>query len=190
MPPAERNDLLKNIDRWVIAAALRLAAERKGGCLFVRLSADSATDPTLVTWLDAQVKAAQVDPRSICIQISEDVALRYLQEIRRLSSALHERQLRIAIEHFGVTEGSVSLLDKIAADFVKIDGSLLQGLKESPASQDRIGRLVGVAHGHQVSTIAERVEDANTMAVLWQLGVHYVQGFFLQQPEDVVLVGT
>lgn len=187
MPPAERNDLLKNIDRWVIAAALHQAAERNRGCLFVRLSSASAIDPTLVTWLDAQIKASKVDPRTVCIQIAEDVALRYLQEIRRLATALHERQLRIAIEHFGVKEGAVTLLDKVRAQFVKIDGSLLQGLKESPAAQERVGRLVAAAHERQVSTIAERVEDANTMAVLWQLGVHYVQGFFLQQPEEVIL---
>jgi EAL domain-containing protein (putative c-di-GMP-specific phosphodiesterase class I) len=187
LPPAERNDLLKNIDRWIIAAAFHQAAERQRGCLFIRLSNASAIDPTLVTWLDAQIKSTQVDPPSICIQVAEDVVLRHLQEIRRLAESLRERGMRFAIEHFGLADGAAALLDKIPADFVKIDGSLLQGLKENRNAQERIDGLVTAAHERNISTIAERVEDANTMAVLWQLGIHYVQGFFLQQPEDVVL---
>ena len=50
-----------------------------------------------------------------------------------------------------------------------------------------MAQLVKAAESHRAPTIAERVEDANTMAVLWQLGVHYVQGFFLPQPEEVAL---
>ncbi len=187
MPPAERNDLLKNIDRWVIGAALQLAAQRKEGRLFIRLSIASLSDPTLLSWLDAQIRTAQVDPDLLCIQIPEDVALERLQQVRRLSEALRERGLHLAIVNYGVSEGSVALLDTVRADYVKIDGSLLQGLSTNHDTQSRIGNLVAAAHEHQIPAIAERIEDANTMAVLWQLGVDYVQGFFLQQPEEVVL---
>jgi EAL domain-containing protein (putative c-di-GMP-specific phosphodiesterase class I) len=41
-----------------------------------------------------------------------------------------------------------------------------------------------------MTTIAERVEDANTMAVLWQIGVEYVQGYFVGNPEEVVIQGS
>ncbi|MEN9705738.1 MAG: hypothetical protein RLZZ393_1617 [Pseudomonadota bacterium] len=187
LPPAERNDLLKNIDRWVLSAALRQAANRGTGCLFVRLSGDSVVDATLLPWLDAQIQAIQVDPATLCIQITEEVALRHLQEVRRLATALRERRLRVALEHLGVAEGAASLLDQVPADFAKIDGSLMQGLKENRAAQDRIAELAAAAQERNIPTIAERVEDANTMAILWQLGIHHVQGFFLQQPEDVVL---
>jgi EAL domain-containing protein (putative c-di-GMP-specific phosphodiesterase class I) len=40
-----------------------------------------------------------------------------------------------------------------------------------------------------VETIAERVEDANTMAVLWQLGIEFIQGYFVTTPEDVTMSG-
>ena len=70
---------------------------------------------------------------------------------------------------------------------MKIDGSLMQGLTDDEAVQQRVRTLVETAVKKKVATIAERVEDANTMAVLWQIGVQYLQGFFVQQPEEVVL---
>lgn len=190
LPPAERADMLKNIDRWVIGAALTLAGQRKDGKLFIRLSTASVIDPTLLSWLDAQIRSAQVNPDLLCIQIAEDVMLGHLQEIRRLSESLRSRGLHLAIVNYGVSESSASLLDNVHADYVKIDGSLLQGLKSDHRTQERIGSLVVAAHERQIPAIAERIEDANTMAVLWQLGVDYVQGFFLQQPEEVVLGGA
>jgi EAL domain-containing protein (putative c-di-GMP-specific phosphodiesterase class I) len=47
--------------------------------------------------------------------------------------------------------------------------------------------LVDVAREHSVTTVAERVEDANTMAVLWQLGIEFIQGYFVNSPERVVM---
>jgi multidomain signaling protein FimX len=187
MPAAERNDLLKNIDRWVIGAALQFAAKRKPGCLFVRLSRSSAIDPTLVTWLDAQIKATSVNPRRVCIQVTESIAEAHPQEMRRLGGALQDRQMGFALEHFGSGSDSLGLLNLIPLDYVKIDGTLMQGLTDDEAVQQRVRTLVETAAKNKIATIAERVEDANTMAVLWQIGVQYLQGFFVQQPEEVVL---
>jgi EAL domain-containing protein (putative c-di-GMP-specific phosphodiesterase class I)/GGDEF domain-containing protein len=187
MPAAERNDLLKNIDRWVIAAAFNFAAKNKPGCLFVRLSRSSALDPTLAAWLDAQLKASLVDPHRICFQVTEEVAASYVQEIRRLASALHERQLRFALEHFGAGRDPLGLIGKLQLDFLKIDGSLMQGLPDDEALQQKVKLIVEAGTAKQIATIAERVEDANTMAVLWQLGVQYLQGYFVQTPEEVVI---
>ena len=187
MPAAERNDLLKNIDRWVIGAALQFAAKRKPGCLFVRLSRSSAIDPTLVPWLDAQIKATLVDPRRVCFQVTEAIAESHPQEMRRLGAALQDRQVGFALEHFGAGHDSIGLLNLIPLDYVKIDGSLMQGLTNDEAVQQKVRALVETAKNKKVATIAERVEDANTMAVLWQIGVQYLQGFFVQKPEEVVL---
>ena len=63
----------------------------------------------------------------------------------------------------------------------------MQGLSIAQEKQQRVKELVELARSHKSATIAERVEDANTMAVLWQLGIEFVQGYFVNQPEDVVL---
>jgi EAL domain-containing protein (putative c-di-GMP-specific phosphodiesterase class I) len=70
---------------------------------------------------------------------------------------------------------------------VKIDGTIIQGLAADPQLQLRVRTLVEAARRHSIQTIGERVEDANTMAVLWQVGVQYVQGYLIKEPEQVVL---
>ncbi len=74
------------------------------------------------------------------------------------------------------------------SNFVKIDGALVQALTGSPELQQRVRVLVEQAKARKgIETIAERVEDANTMAVLWQLGVQYIQGYLVHAPEEIVL---
>jgi EAL domain-containing protein (putative c-di-GMP-specific phosphodiesterase class I) len=70
---------------------------------------------------------------------------------------------------------------------VKIDGTLIQDLAVEQQVQLKVRVLVEAARKHNIQTIGERVEDANTMAVLWQLGVQYIQGYFVHAPEEVVL---
>jgi EAL domain-containing protein (putative c-di-GMP-specific phosphodiesterase class I) len=63
----------------------------------------------------------------------------------------------------------------------------MQGLPSNPELQARVKTIADAAARRSIETIAERVEDANTMAVLWQLGVQYLQGYFINAPEDVVI---
>jgi len=66
---------------------------------------------------------------------------------------------------------------------VKIDGAIVQALAKDAEVQARVRNLVEAATRRKIQTIAERVEDANTMAVLWQLGVQYIQGYFVHRPK-------
>jgi len=187
LPAAARNDLLKNIDRWVIGASLSFAAKRKPDLLFVRLSRDSALDASLLPWLELQLKATHAEAQRLCLQITEEVAAKQLQQTQQILKGLRERGLRVALEHFGTGRDSQNLLNTLPLDFVKIDGSLMQGLAGSPELQQRVRVLVDAARGRNVQTVAERIEDANTMAVVWQLGVQHIQGYFVHAPEEVVL---
>ena len=79
------------------------------------------------------------------------------------------------------------LLAHLPVDFIKIDGTLMQGLSVDQDLQQRVREFVEQAKARKVGTIAERVEDANTMAVLWQLGVEFIQGYFVNEPEQVTI---
>ena len=71
-------------------------------------------------------------------------------------------------------------------DYLKIDGSLMQSIATDQALQEKVRAYVHAAPNRTIPTIAERVEDANTMAVLFQLGVAYVQGHYVHEPEVVL----
>jgi multidomain signaling protein FimX len=187
MAAAGRNDLLKNIDRWVVGASLSFAAQKKPECLFVRLSRETVRDPGFGEWLDNHLRSSRAEPRRLCFQSTEESAASYLAQVTALATGLRERGFRFAIEGFGSGRDSMGLLESVPLDFIKIDGTIIQGLAADPQLQMKVRALVEAARRRGIHTIGERVEDANTMAVLWQLGVQYIQGYFVNEPEEVVL---
>jgi diguanylate cyclase (GGDEF)-like protein len=186
---AERNDLMKNIDRWVLGASLSFCANRKASCIFVRISRDTILDKGLVAWLEAQLKSLKIEPKRLCIQVTEDIATQYIRQTKDLATGLRKLGFRFALEHFGAGRDPLKLLADIDMDFIKVDGSLMQGLSTNQLQQQRVKGLVEAAKRKSIETVAERVEDANTMAVLWQLGIEFIQGYFVHAPEDVTMSG-
>src|SRR4030095_1819351 len=85
---AERTALLKNIDRWVVGAAMSFCAAKRPHRVFVRLSSDSLRDATFGGWLQQQIKPSRIEPTRVVIEISEEVANRYLKETKALQAAL------------------------------------------------------------------------------------------------------
>ena len=187
MAAAERNDLLKNIDRWVVGASLSFAAQRKPGCLFVRLSKDSVLDVGFADWLKTQVSTGAHVPARLCFQITETIAEQYMNASVKQLGELKKMGFRIALERFGSGRDPGKLLSAMPLDFIKIDGALVQDLAGNFETQGMVKKLVEQAIKLKIETIAERVEDANTMAVLWQLGVQFIQGYFVNAPEEVVM---
>jgi PAS domain S-box-containing protein len=186
---AERNDLMKNIDRWVIGASMSFVANRKASCIFVRVSKDTVLDKSVITWLETQLKSLKIEPKRLCIQVTEEMATQYVRQTLELAESLRKLGFRFALEHFGTGRDPLKLLADIGMDFIKVDGSLMQGLSTNQLQQQRVKGLVEAAKRKGVETIAERVEDANTMAVLWQLGIEFIQGYFVNAPEDVTMSG-
>jgi len=187
MAAAGRNDLLKNIDRWVVGASLSFAAQKKPECLFVRLSRETVRDGAFIEWLDNHLRSSRAEPQRLCFQSTEESAASYVPQVTALATSLRQRNFRFAIESFGSGRDSMGLLESVPLDFVKIDGTITQGLASDPQLQMKVRALVETARRRNIRTIGERVEDANTMAVLWQLGVQYIQGYFVNEPEEVVL---
>ena len=186
---AERNDLMKNIDRWVIGASMSFAANRKASCIFVRLSKDTMLDKSLLAWLETQLKSLKIEPKRICMQVTEELATQYVRPTKELAESLRKLGFRFALEHFGTGRDPLKLLNDIEMNFIKVDGSLMQGLSTNQIQQQRVKGLVEAAKRKSIETVAERVEDANTMAVLWQLGIEFIQGYFVHAPEDVTMSG-
>jgi diguanylate cyclase (GGDEF)-like protein len=186
MPAAERNQLIKNIDRWVIAATVHWCGEQNVTRAFVRLSQPSVVDDTLVKWLLEQVAPTQLGPERLVLQVPEVVADKHLKATRDLAEELRSLGFGFAIEHFGVGGRPAQVLNHVPMEFLKIDGSLMQGMARDAHLQTRVSDLVADAREKGIATIAERVEDANTMAVLWQIGVEYIQGYQVKEPEVVL----
>jgi len=186
MPAAIRNRMLRAIDRWVIGATLAFCAKQPAEIVFVKLSGESLIDKTLAEWLAKAVQSSGVAPGRLCFQVSEEDAAQFLAQTKALAEQLKKQGHQFAIEHFGIGHDSARVLASTPMNYLKIDGSLMQSIATDKALQERVSNFVAQANKRGIATIAERVEDANTMAVLFQLGIGYVQGHYLQEPEVVL----
>jgi len=186
MPAAERHTMLKTIDRWVIGATLAYMRESEPDQIFVKLSKDSVVDKTLLEWLEREVTGNGVDPGRLCFQVSEEVISRHLKQVKTLAEGLIALGFSFAVEHFGVGRDPMKILSVIPMQYLKIDGSLMQNISSNQTRQESVQGFASAAADKGIATIAERVEDANTMAVLFQLGVNYMQGHYVQEAEVVL----
>jgi diguanylate cyclase (GGDEF)-like protein len=186
MSVAERTGLSKNIDRWVIGASFSFCAANNAELIFVRLSRDSLLDESLLDWLLSHISETGISPGKICFEVSEELAAQHLRQTQELAEAMRTEGFLFAIEHFGKGNNSAQVINRIPMEFVKIDGSLMQGLHKNAGVQNDVKILARMAKDKGIRTIAERVQDANTMAVLWQLGVSYIQGNYVQNSEIII----
>lgn len=186
LPVAERNNLMKTIDRWILTASIEFCAKEKADRVFVRLSRYSLQDASLAEWIARELGRHKVGHDKLCVQVVEREAARYVKPARALSSRLRKIGVGFALEHFGVDKKGFQILDILKPTYIKIDGELMHALMSDTELQARVGAVVEAATDRNVETIAERVENANTMAVLFQLGFHFMQGHYVHEPEVVL----
>jgi EAL domain-containing protein (putative c-di-GMP-specific phosphodiesterase class I) len=89
-----------------------------------------------------------------------------------------------SISHFGCSMTPFKPLQHISAEYIKIDGSFTQELQNGSGEPDSLNKLVGALHEQEKITIVPFVENASVLSKLWQSGVHYIQGYYLQGPTE------
>ena len=186
LPAAERNNLSKTIDRWVLDAAVDFCKSTSADKVFIRLSRQSVEDDGLIDWIKEIINKTGINARQLVIQLAEQDIVRLVKPVTSLFESLRRIGLGTAIEHFGFDNSRLQMLDALRPDYVKLDGQLMHSLTEDGELQNKVRDIVKRASDLQILTIAERVENANTMAVLFQVGVHFMQGHYVHEPEVVL----
>ncbi|MDE0852925.1 MAG: EAL domain-containing protein [Nevskia sp.] len=191
LPAAQKFNLMRTIDRWVVTRALgviaKRAASKEASVLFVKLSEDTLKDNEgFISWLKNQVQEQPLRSDEIVFEIQEVVIQNHVRKAKALTQALREMGAGLAVEHFGIGANSAQLMDHIPANFIKFHPSFTQKFTEKD-TQKRLADLVEAAKQHNLKTIVSHVEDAHVMARLWQMGVNFIQGYHVQEPEVVLL---
>ncbi len=186
LPAAERNNMMKNIDRWMLTAAMRFCGHNDADRVFVRLSQQSITDRSTASWLEQKLDENGFDCSRLVLQVPEQDAARHIKQTRAIVRHARKIGIGFAIEHYGIDQDRFQILDLLEPDYIKIDGQLMHTLIKDKTMQDAVTRIVRAAKKRDIKTIAERVENANAMAVLFQLGLDYMQGHYVHEPEVVL----
>ncbi len=186
LPVAEEFEVMGEIDRWMTAQAVQIAA--RGHCVHLNLSAQSMGSPTEIATLRESLEATGAHAGNVVIELTEtammaneDVAKQFAHELRSIGC-------RLALDDFGTGFGGFSYLKQLPVDYLKIDQEFVSDLVENAASRHVVTAVVSLAGAFGQKTIAEGVEDADVLAVLRELGVDYAQGFHIARPAPVAEV--
>ena len=190
---AERYHLIGELDRWVVHTAFRALAEAQRRevsrpVLFaINISGAVArrTRPSSPTSSE-QIEESRVDPRRLCFEITETAAISKLDSAMRFISALKVKGCRFILDDFGSGLSSFAYLKDLPMDFLKIDGEFVQNMVEDRVKRAMVESINQIGHVMGLQTIAEWVENRQTLEILRELGVDYAQGYWLCRPQPLV----
>ncbi|MDO8189124.1 EAL domain-containing protein [Conexibacter sp. JD483] len=183
---AERFDLMQEIDRWVVARAIRhMGEQRRAGrelVFEVNISGSSTGDPDLLRIIERELRENDVDPANLVLEVTETTAVANIPRAQEFASRLADLGCRFALDDFGAGFGSFYYLKHLPFDILKIDGEFVRSCTTSQTDQLLIRAAVEIARGMGKETIAEYVGDDATVELLRGLGVDFAQGFHIGRP--------
>jgi PAS domain S-box-containing protein len=180
LPAAEKHGAIRDIDRWVIAKGADLAAT--GIDVEINISAASIGDPELIADIEHELERTGADPSRLVFEITETALIEETEVAVTLAERLRRLGCRFALDDFGSGYGGFHYLKHLPMDFLKIDREFIRDARTDEADQHVIRAIVGLAKGFGLQTIAEGVEDQETLEMLRDFGVDHVQGFHVGRP--------
>jgi diguanylate cyclase (GGDEF)-like protein len=185
---AERSGMVQELDRWVVARALELLAERERAgepvSLHVNLSAASLTDVSVLEYIERQLDEGDADPGRCTFEITKTAQVEDYELAAGFADRISEFGCEIAIDDYGAGFSPFHHLKELPFDVIKIDGAFIRDLPRNDADQLTVKAIVEIARGLGKRTIAGFVQDEETMRMLRSYGVDMAQGFHLGRPVD------
>lgn len=186
LPPAGPSDMACKIDRWVILQTIKQLANHRSkdhdSRLFLNVTGETIQDKTFTSWLSVALKSARLPGDALIFQLREGDANSYMKQAKEFSRSLHELHCKVSICQFGCALNPFNTLKHIDVDYVKIDGSFTEEIQKTESAKEEIKAMVKSLQSTGKLTIIPLVENAAVLATLWQAGVNYIQGYYLQAP--------
>ena len=180
LPLAEKYGLIAEIDRWVVPQAIALAAS--GRRVDANLSAESMSNLDLLSLIERELYETQADPANVVLEITETALMEDLAAGEAFARGLTELGCGLALDDFGTGFGSFTYLKNMPITYIKIDIDFVRDIASNPANQHLVKATVGLAKDFGYETIAEGVEDAESLFLLKDYGVDFAQGFHIGRP--------
>lgn len=186
LPAAERHDHTLMIDRWVLEQSVKLievqTQHRPNAIYAINLSIQVLENTDFLDFTVNTIKASKLNPANICFEFTEQIALADLQHAMRFLTRLKTLGCRFSLDNFSGGLSSFGYLKNIPLDYLKIDGRLIQNMLSDPVSQAMVESINNIGHAMQLKTIAEWVENDQTLQFLENIAVDYAQGYWIAKP--------
>jgi EAL domain-containing protein (putative c-di-GMP-specific phosphodiesterase class I) len=193
IPSAERYNLMAGIDRWVINEVFRLIAEDDtesaltdtDTVITINLSGDSLNDNGLCDYIVSLKNKHGISLKNICFEINETVAISNLKKATTLINTLNKYDCRFSLGDFGSGLSSFAYLKTLPVNYIKIDGSFVKDVSSDPINRAMVDSIQQMGRAMKLDTIAECVEDEQTLSILKEIGINYAQGYHLGRPQAI-----
>lgn len=201
-PLADEYGLLPHLDRWVIANLMggvkrrgrtardgKAAGSREQELFFINISTATLCDPVFPDYVARQLYKHEFSAAMICFEIAESDVMSNRGDVDEFVRKIKLEGCKVALSGFGRARISVAVIQDLPLDFLKIDGSVTRTLLTEPISMSRLVSIDRFAKKVGIATIAELVENEDTVARLREIGVDYVQGFGVARPQPLAQIG-
>jgi len=191
IPAAERFSLMKDVDHWVIEQTFKHLSNLykiMPNCdvrLFINISANSLTNNGFSDFVIEQYKKYNIAHDAVCLEVTEFKAVKNINQAADVISALHQYNIKFAIDDFGAGMSSFSYLKNLPVDYLKIDGNIIKNISHNNADKAMVAAINQIGKVMNIETIAKHVENAFTLNQLKDIGIDYAQGFYLDKPAQI-----
>jgi diguanylate cyclase (GGDEF)-like protein/PAS domain S-box-containing protein len=184
IPAAERYNLMRSVDRWVIVHAFNWLVANATADLVcsINLSGQSIGDEQFLHFIFNQFKGTHVAPRKVCFEITETAAIANLSKAADFIGELKAIGCRFALDDFGSGLSSFSYLKNLPVDYLKIDGIFVKDMVSNPIDSAMVEAINSIGQVMGIKTIAEYAEDEATLHKLKAIGVNFAQGYAIARP--------
>jgi len=191
IPAAERFSLMKDVDCWVIEQTFKQLANLYKSIkhcdvrLFINISANSLTNNQFSEFVIQQYKKYNIAPDAVCLEMSEDNAIKNINQTADVISALRKYNIKFALDDFGAGISSFSYLKNLQVDYLKIDGNIIKNISHNTADKAMVAAINQIGKVMNIQTIAKHVENVFTLNQLKEIGINYAQGYYLGKPKSI-----
>lgn len=183
---AEYYSMMPKVDRWVVRNVLgqiaKIPDQMPLPVFAINLSGQSLNDPRFLDYVIKEVKSSGVDPKMLCFEITEQVAVEDVSLVNQFISSLKALGSQFSLDDFGTGVSGFSYLMALDVDYLKIDGSFVKNIDTDEVSRAMVQSISQVGHTMNLKVIAEYVENQKIVDILRGMGVDYGQGYHILKP--------
>jgi diguanylate cyclase (GGDEF)-like protein/PAS domain S-box-containing protein len=192
IPAAERFNLMPLLDRWVVRQACQRLAHRRVQdnssapySITINISTTTINDEHFLDYVIAEIANADLSPGALCFELTENTAMTSLAAATHFIHELRKRGCKFALDDFGSGLSSFLFLKNLPVDYIKIDGSFVHNVAQDMIDRSMVEAITRIGRSMKIDIIAERVDSADVLNHLAELGVKYAQGHYIASPQPV-----
>ncbi len=185
---AEQNGLIQDLDAWVLQSTLQWM-DRQGSeldslsGLSVNVSGNSLMQREHVDRILGLLGEHRHLTNKLILEVTETAAIGSMEVAVRALCKLKKLGCRVALDDFGSGYSSFGYLRQLPLDYLKIDGTYIRNVLTDRTDQALTASMVEVAHALGLKVIAEYVDSEATSTWLKDIGVDYLQGYWVHKPQ-------